>query len=110
MDCVYLINIKNTDLYKIGRTKNHPEKRLKKLQTGCPLPLVLVDFFNTDISAKVEKYFHRVFSHKKYIEDDFENLFGEWFKLSFQDVRDFKGICRIVESNINLTTISEIKI
>lgn len=98
---VYLINIERTDLYKIGITSKTPQKRLKKLQTGCALRLVLVDTYESDDYKQIETTFHRMFKHKKNVPEDFENLHGEWFKLTFDDVIDFKNICSKIEENLN---------
>jgi hypothetical protein len=37
MKHVYLINIEDTNIYKIGFTKQSPKKRVKDLQTGKEL-------------------------------------------------------------------------
>jgi hypothetical protein len=97
MGIVYLINIERTDLYKIGITRVSPQKRLKSLQTGNPNKLVLVDYFETEIYTKIEAVMHRILKHKKYIPEDFENLMGEWFCLTFEDVRGFKQMCKNIE-------------
>lgn len=99
---IYLINIHNTDLYKIGITKRSPEKRLKTLQTGNPYSLKLQTYYKTDIANKIEKYFHRIYKHKQYIRDDFDSLFGEWFLLKIDDVLNFIPMCEKIEKNIKL--------
>jgi hypothetical protein len=52
---------------KIGRTDQSPADRLAALQTGSPLPLVLVGFTRCDIEAEA----HRTLSAHR--------LHGEWF-------------------------------
>jgi hypothetical protein len=110
MGFVYLINIEKTDFYKIGITKRHPEKRLKALQTGCPNKLVLVSTYSSVFYKKIEKFFHRILKHKKYIEDDFNHLKGEWFILNEEDVLGFVEKCfkieetyKFVETNSTLS-------
>lgn len=100
MGFVYLINIEKTDLYKIGITRKTVEERMKSLQTGNPLKLVLVDSYKSDKHQKIETIIHRRLKHKKYISEDFENLKGEWFQLTFQETLEFKKICIQIEESI----------
>jgi hypothetical protein len=100
MGFIYLINMGNTDLYKIGVTKKPIEKRKKALQTANPLKLSITHFYETDIYHKVEKVLHRNWNYKKYIEEDFENLSGEWFKLNSEDLRNFADRCKKIEEGI----------
>lgn len=100
MGYVYLININGTDLYKIGITKNEVSKRVKSLQTGNPLSLVITDFFKSSYYQKIETLLHRMLKHKKYIPEDFENLKGEWFCFDFEDVKNFKKMCIKFENQI----------
>ena len=65
MKCVYLINIQDTDIYKIGFTKQSPEKRIKDLQTGNPYKMVLVDSYKSQIAPSIESVIHNYFKHKK---------------------------------------------
>jgi hypothetical protein len=99
---LYLININNTDLYKIGITKRSPEKRLKTLQTGNPHSLRIQSYYKSDIANKIEKYFHRIYKYKQYNCDDFNNLFGEWFSLQPDDVLNFIPMCKKIETGIKI--------
>ena len=65
MKCVYLINIHNTNIYKIGFTRQSPEKRVKDLQTGNPYKMVLVDSYKSQIAPNIESVIHTYFKHKK---------------------------------------------
>jgi hypothetical protein len=94
---IYLINLENTDLYKIGVTKTTPEKRMKQLQTGCPRRLVLIDFFGTDRPFQIEAALHRFLRHYKFISEDFDYLQGEWFM--FREI-NFRERCLSIEKNI----------
>ena len=58
MKCVYLINIQDTNIYKIGFTKQSPEKRVKDLQTGNPYKMVLVDSYKSQIAPGIETVIH----------------------------------------------------
>lgn len=99
MGLVYLINSGATDRYKIGISKS-PPNRIRGLQTGNPQNLSLVDYYESDIYQKIETVLHRTMKHKKYIPEDFENLKGEWFKLTFQEVLNFKKECKRIEDSI----------
>lgn len=101
MGIVYLINIERTDLYKIGTTKKPIKDRIKSLQTGNPINLVLMEYFESQQYKKIEKIIHRLLKPKKYIPDDFEDLKGEWFKLTFQDIFEFKILCKKIEDSID---------
>lgn len=61
--------------FKIGITKNEPEKRLKQLQTGHPKKLSIVSIFKLPREEifKLEKQAHRVLQ-SKYLKR------GEWFE------------------------------
>lgn len=97
MGFIYLVNIKNTDLYKIGTTKNAVKERIKNLQTGNPLTLIVIDEYKSEFYKKIELSIHRILKHKKYIVEDFNRLKGEWFKLEKNDVYNFKKICKQIE-------------
>lgn len=90
---IYLINIENTDLYKIGVSKN-PEKRLKSLQTANGKKLSLINSFETQFNYKLETFLHQYFSLKKKL--------GEWFILEPTDVDNFISYCEKGESIFKL--------
>ena len=106
MAFVYLINIERTDLYKIGITRKTIKERMKSLQTGSPFKLFIIDFYETDMCQKIETILHRNFKHKKYVSEDFENLIGEWFQLTFEDVKDFREKCQKIEDNVNYLKVN----
>lgn len=99
MGFIYLINSGQTNRYKIGISKN-PPKRKKGLQTGNPQDLSLVDYYESESYQKIETVLHRSLKHKKYIEDDFKFLGGEWFVLTNEDVLNFKQKCKQIEDSI----------
>ena len=96
MPFVYLIGeVDNEGKYKIGSTRaKDVNKRLKELQTGNSSELFIKHSYETEHPFKLEKMLH---NHFKPL-----NLIGEWFDLSDDDIRNFKGICeekeRIIES------------
>ena len=80
---VYLIQMGDTEYYKIGITKDL-NKRLASLQTGNPLPLrvaTTIQFYNelnnTHYAREMEKQYHKIF--------DYCRANGEWFKFSFHE-------------------------
>jgi len=99
MGFVYLINSGVTDRYKIGVSKNPPD-RMRGLQTGNPQKLTLIEYYESDIYQRIETVLHRTLKHKKYVPEDFEMLKGEWFILDDEDVLTFKKNCEKIESRI----------
>ena len=83
---IYLICDPSTETYKIGRTNNPVEKRLKQLQTGCSGELFIMDTYETEYPAQLEKMLHRKFFTKKQL--------NEWFKLDSNDICGFSDICK----------------
>lgn len=83
---IYLICDPSTETYKIGRTSNPVEKRLKQLQTGCSGELFIMDTYETEYPAQLEKMLHRKFFTKKQL--------NEWFKLDSDDICVFSDICK----------------
>lgn len=76
---VYIISIKDSNLFKIGLTKDI-EKRLKQLQTGNPFEYKLVEFFQTTKFKELEKTLH-----KKYKKNRYKN---EWYILDGDELME----------------------
>ena len=89
---IYLLKQENSNLYKIGVTKN-TSKRIKQLQTGNAIPLELVETFQTSHDYKMETALHAQFSLKR--------MEGEWFKLSQEEVDSFFDICSRKEETMD---------
>jgi hypothetical protein len=81
---------------------NNSTLRLKQLQTACDTKLIIITTYQSNIAYKIEKVIHRLWHHKKYEDDDFRYLEGEWFYLNPEDVSDFKSTCEKIESNLIL--------
>ena len=75
---VYLIQMGDTDLYKIGKSQSSPLRRLKELQVGNPETLRLIETARTWDFEIMEKDLHQLFLSKR--------RKGEWFQLTDQDV------------------------
>jgi len=95
MSYIYLIKneVDDTVLYKIGFSKN-PKQRLKELKTGNPNALEIVAEFETKHKRKVETAFH---NHYKT-----QNVSGEWFSLSSEEVDKFLENCQQMERNFDV--------
>lgn len=100
MKYVYLVNIEDTNIYKIGFTKQTPEKRVKNLQTGNPNKIVLVNSYKSEIAPSIESVIHNYFKHKKNNPEDGLKLLGEWFLLEKLDVERFQETCKTIENNL----------
>lgn len=94
MKNIYLAKQNNSDLYKIGITGKSPEKRLKELQTGNAVKLILVDKFQTKHGFLMETAMHAIFKLKR--------KEGEWFELSEEDVLNFQEYCKEKEATMDL--------
>lgn len=74
---IYIIQLGDTDIYKIGFSKD-PDKRIKQLQSKCPIPLkIIYTNFGHDYEF-VEKYLHYQYREQR--------VKGEWFQLSTEDI------------------------
>ena len=69
-------------LYKIGITISAPEKRLKDIQSMCPVKIKLIHYFESDDLRRVERLLHHTLRKFK--------SHGEWFGLNKKQVSTFK--------------------
>ena len=89
---IYLIeSLGENNVYKIGYTKNNPEKRLLQLQSNNSNELRIVSTFKTEYGQLLERTLHRIFSGG--------SIRHEWFRLSTEDVSRFQNICERFEKN-----------
>ncbi len=86
---VYIIKGEIMSFYKIGYTANSPYQRLTELQHSNPDKLSVIQYYKSMHSKKLEKLVHEKFKEKRKI--------GEWFELSEEDLKNFKGICEAFE-------------
>lgn len=76
--CTYIVYNPENKLYKIGRSLNVFD-RLNSLRNEISPKLELIFYIDNDIEG---------FLHKKYSK---VRIFGEWFKLSIDDILDIKN-------------------
>lgn len=93
MGYIYLIRNCENNTYKVGVSKNEPQKRLKQLQTGCSYPLDLLHSFETNYPYRLEKMLHIQYSSQK--------EYGEWFKLDNEQVSNFLNTCKKLQNTID---------
>ena len=74
---VYLINVLDTDIYKIGYSR-HSSKRIDSIKTASPLELKVIKIFKCFKAYSVEQELHKLFKDKK------KNR--EWFQLTANDI------------------------
>lgn len=93
MKKIYLISsfIDDKILYKIGVSK-YPKKRFKQLKTGNPgLMDILVEAEVGKYASKIEAVLHNLYKSN--------NIDGEWFELSKNDVESFNVLCQRLKNN-----------
>jgi hypothetical protein len=63
--CVYCIQSGTDDCYKVGHSKDSPEKRRRGLATGSPKKLTVVKEISFERSTKLEKYIYFLLDEKR---------------------------------------------
>lgn len=84
---VYLLT--DGEFFKIGVTKGSIEKRIKKLQTGNPDNIAIVNYHLTEYPFKMESALHAKYANKR--------INNEWFDLSLNDVTSFNQECEKID-------------
>ena len=92
MGKIYLINMENTNNYKIGITKRDIKIRINELKTGNPEILHLVNIYESENYQKIESWLHRKY-HLQRKE-------GEWFEFDDDFVENFTQICGQIDETI----------
>ena len=72
---------------------------MKDLQTGNPFKLKVFNSFLSEYSKNIENILHRQYLSKK-IDEDLNDLQGEWFELNNDDIKNFEEVCKKIESDI----------
>ena len=93
--------MEGTNTCKIGYTNENkgPKGRMKELQTGCPFKLSILGSFLSEYGQKIEGIMHRQHSDKK-IDEELNELQGEWFDLNDIDINNFEKDCKGTEDTI----------
>lgn len=89
---VYLLCDPENDAYKIGVTRSLVSKRMKKLQTGNPTEMHIVNYYECEHPFMVENMLHSKFFSKK--------LLNEWFALDADEVSSFINECHKADEKI----------
>ena len=90
---IYLImESSDEEKYKIGRTNQNIEERMRNLQTGNPNELTLISYYETKYPIMLEKMLHIKFKSK--------NILNEWFDLSIDEISKFQETCKSLEETI----------
>lgn len=71
---VYVIRHGDSDYYKIGHTTSRPMSRLRDMQVGSPIELVLYEVFYVKDVVEAEQKAHKLVNCKR--------VRGEWFELN----------------------------
>jgi len=98
MGYVYLlfcVNKDGSEGYKIGITKNDPNKRVKQLQTGNESKIQLLNQYKSENFSKVEKMMHLKYSSYK------TEANNEWFSLEADHVISFLVDCKEADQTIS---------
>lgn len=90
---VYILKVNSDGIYKVGVSKN-VERRVKQLQTGNPEPIEIVKTFLSEYPYKIESLLHRRFKRNQ--------VQGECYYLSEQDIQTFEENCAISERNLSI--------
>ena len=92
----YIYLLQSSDgLYKIGATKNNPQDRTKKLNTGNGNKIELIYYFQCEQYFKVEKSLHKKYKRQK------TETNNEWFELTQEQVNSFLIDCKSLCDNLN---------
>ena len=82
---IYIIEDTLHKIYKIG-ISNNPNKRLKQLQTGSHSKLEIYKTYEVNNARLIETSLHNGFKLKCNKNDQGDDLMGEWFYLSLEDL------------------------
>lgn len=91
---VYLllaVDQQGNETHKIGISKNHPEIRVKALQTGNASQISVLNLYESVNYKKVERILHARFWKMRTMTQN------EWFKLKDEDVFAFLNECQKAE-------------
>lgn len=99
MKFVYLIQVEDSKICKVGFTKKKPENRLKELQTASAKKLVVTDYYKTKRASQIEAAIHNTYASYQTREEDGKKLIGEWFRFDDDIIKNFQKICQKIDDN-----------
>jgi len=82
--------------YKIGETKNDPEKRLKGLKTGNSNEVFVLKKYESENYKRIERWLHKKYSSQKTLSKN------EFFYLSPDQVISFINDCKEIDKTISV--------
>lgn len=98
MPFVYFIHEDNcNNVFKIGKTENHPADRLDQLQTGNPRRLRIYRWIEIPGHSTAEEYLH--------MRHHSARIRGEWYKISMEQIDEDCAI--ILSSNSDVIVSNE---
>ncbi len=92
---LFQVNEHGDELHKIGISKNHPDLRLKQLQTGNPNKIQVLSFYESVNYKKVEQLLHAHYSLRRTLAGN------EWFNLTNDEVLGFIEQCKKTDETIS---------
>lgn len=95
---VYFVNIRNTNSYKVGFTKNI-QRRLKEFRTNNPFAVDLHFFLLTERPRVVERELHSILSNSRTVR--------EWFEID--DIEELISAIETVCRNHEIKIINALK-
>ena len=76
-------------LYKVGRTKNHPSRRVTdQEQRNREGAYILRETFATKYSVYLEFMIHSYFESQRVVRPELQDGKTEWFLVTFEELRD----------------------
>jgi hypothetical protein len=81
MEYVYCFRVGSEGIFKVGRTRNPPEQRMKGVSVGSPQKLTLHREIKTNHAPFLEKYLHVLLDPQRTPN-------GEFFNVSVKDLDD----------------------
>lgn len=97
MGYVYLfleVDKEGNEAFKIGVTKNDPNKRIKQLQTGNSRKITLVKIYESENYLKVEGWLHRKYHQRT-------EASNEWRSLTDAEMISFTNDCIKADATIS---------
>lgn len=102
MGYVYLfleVDLQGNEAFKIGITKNDPNKRIKQLQTGNSRKISLLKSYESVNYLKVEQWLHRKYMTKTEAENEWRSLTNEEVMCFLEDCKKADETIKFMKAN-----------